>query len=475
MHTRLSLPRTLLRHALVAVLVLTLPVFALAASPEEESSAYHNLRYQDDFSTLADPARASGFWDGVKYIRLGDDPYGQGVPWLSLGGELRERYETYNNPNFGIKAPPRNAYLLQRLLLNADLHASDYIRGFLQLGSMGRQDARGLPSTTDIDQLDLMQGFVDVRVPTPLGDAPTVRAGRQEVLLGYQRLVAVREGPNVRRSFDGFRLLDDWHGATISAFALRPVQDKNGVFNDAPNMRQALWGTYVTVPVWGSLKADFYWLGFENASATFRGRTGGEQRQSFGTRLFGRADGWDWNEEAVLQYGRFTNLDIRAWMLASIVGYTFRDTPWQPRIGLENNASSGDNPRGGTLGTYNGLYPRLPYFAETSMLVPSNLYDIRPVFTFKPLTDVTVVTAWDVLWRSSTRDALYGSGMIAYPGTAKASAAGVGNETSLDIRWQVDRHLTLGTIYAHFQAGPAITEAHGRNVDYGVLFAKYRF
>ena len=68
-----------------------------------------------------------------------------------------------------------------------------------------------------------------------------------------------------------------------------------------------------------------------------------------------------------------------------------------------------------TIGTYNGLYPRLPYFAETAMLVPSNLYDVRPVVDFRPLADVVVVAGWDTLWRTSTRDALYGSGMVPYP------------------------------------------------------------
>ncbi len=469
-------PRRPFTNALLStVLALAMPAAALAASPEAEGSVYSNTRYLDDFSYLRDSARASDFWDGVKYIRLGDDPYGLGAPYLSLGGELRGRFETYSNPNFGIKAPPHDAYLLQRLLLHGDLHLNDYIRGFLQLGSMQRIGTRGVPSTTDIDQLDLMQGFVDLRVPTPLGDAPTLRSGRQEVLLGFQRLVSVREGPNVRRAFDGFRLFDSWNGATIDLFALRPIQDKIGTFNDPPNPNQALWGAYATVPVWGGLKADLYWLGYENDNAKFRRRIGEERRQSFGTRLFGKAAGWDWNEEAVLQVGSFRDHDIRAWMLASIVGYTFAGTPWTPRIGLEANASSGDNPRSGTIGTYNGLFPRLPYFAETSLLVPSNVHDVRPVLSVKPLPDVTVVAGLDMLWRTSTHDALYGSGMVAYPGTAKATSNRVGDEASLDIRWRPDQHLTFGLIYAYFLAGGAITEANGHDVNFGVLFATYKF
>lgn len=475
MQIRRILTRQLQLYAVAATLIVAAPVAALAASPETEGSAYQNTRYLEDFSYLSDSSRSTDFWDGVKYIRLGDDPYGLGDPYLSFGGELRERFETYSNPNFAIKAPAHDAYLLQRAMLHADLHLNDYVRGFLQLFSMQRLGVRGVPSTTDIDQLDVSQAFIDLRAPTPLGDEPTLRSGRQEVLFGYQRLVSVREGPNVRRSFDGFRLSDAWNGATLDVVALRPVQDEIGAFNDYSNMNQSLWGTYATVPVWGGLKADLYWLGYENDHATYLGKTGEERRQSFGTRLFGTARGWDWNEEAVLQFGSFRDQDIRAWMLASAVGYTFSDIPWLPRLGFECNASSGDHPGSGSLGTYNGLFPRLPYFAETALLVPSNIHDVRPVLRVHPLPDVFVVAGWDTLWRTSTQDALYGSGMVAYPGTAKATSARVGTEASLDIRWQPDPHLSFGVIYARFLVGPALTEALGKTVDYGAMFATYKF
>ena len=451
----------------------------MAADPEGEEPTYHNLRYLDDFTYLREPGTQRDFWDGAKYIRLGDDPFGLGSAYLSFGGELRERDESYTHPNFGIHAPARDTYLLQRVLLHADLHANDYLRGFLQLGSMVRMESRGVASSTDFNQLDIMQGFVDLRLPSPLpaplDDTPTLRGGRQEVLLGYQRLVAVREGANERRSFDGARLFDTWNGATLDVLALRPVQDKTGAFNDAANLRQALWGTYLTVPVGGGLSADLYWLGYENDAATFRGRTGEERRQSFGARLFGAAPGWDYNAEAVVQTGTFRDTPIAAWMLAAIAGYTFAELPWQPRIALQANASSGDDPRHTSIGTYNGLYPRLPYFAETSLLVPSNIHDVRPLIGLRPLPGVTVVAGWDTLWRSSTRDALYGNGLVPYPGTAAATSARVGSEVSLDIRWRADQHLTLGTILAQLLAGPALTEAKGKDVTYVVLFATYRF
>ena len=286
----ISRPRVL-AGLLALVFVLPLATGARGASPDPGDPAYHSLRYQDDFSYLADPTKAAGdIWDPIKYIPIGDGQYGPS--YLSLGGEMRERVESYLNPNFGIKAPPSSAYLLQRLLLNIDAHVTDYIRVFAQLGEFDRVGNRGIKSTTDIDRLELTQGFVDLLLPSPLGDAPVVRVGREELLFGYQRLIAVREGTNVRRAFDGARITDHWGAATIDLLMVRPVSNTLAAFDDHTNMKQLLWGGYLTVPLGPVLKVDLYELNYANESAKYRGLTGVEKRQTFGLRLFGQAAGF---------------------------------------------------------------------------------------------------------------------------------------------------------------------------------------
>ena len=100
-------------------------------------------------------------------------------------------------------------------MLHGDLHVTDWFRAFVELGDDRIFGRRGNTSTTDVDRWDLMQRFVDLRLPSPFGDAPTVRYGREELLFGYQRLVAVREGPNVRRDFDGLRIHDQIGEASL--------------------------------------------------------------------------------------------------------------------------------------------------------------------------------------------------------------------------------------------------------------------
>jgi hypothetical protein len=470
----INIAARLLSRGTLGAAFFAMSTFAHAESPEQPSLPFHNLRYEDDFSPQGAKAPEE-LWAPYKYIPLASSDYG--AVFLTLGGEVRERYETYNNINFGFAgAPAHDGYLMQRLMLDADLHITDWVRGFVQLGDMRiLAGERGVISTTDTDRLDLMQKFVDVRLPSPFGDDPSVRYGREELLFGYQRLIAVREGPNVRRDFDGFRATDKIGEATIDFIDVRPTVDSPYTLDDGTNMNQHLTGVYLTTPVIGPLKSDVYWLDYENLKAKFRGMTGAEDRDTFGTRLFGKSSGFDWNFEAATQSGTFRNQNVSGYLLAGVFGYTFNDIAWKPRIGFSANDASGDDAKSKTIGTFDPIYPRLPYFAETSMLVPANVKDFRPVFTFHPREDVAVVLGYDMLQRVSVTDGLYGSGLSEYKNTAKVSGPCVGTEISADVRWNVAPGLQLGIIVAEFDSGPAVQEAFGKDVTFTAIYSKYVF
>src|SRR3954468_2308363 len=100
---------------LVGTSVTSAPALAQSGTAR---TPYQQLRYNDDFAYLADPARRDDVWDPLKYIKLGDDP----SFYLTLGGELRERYGHYDEPFFGLRRRDQEDYLFHRLLLSADLH-----------------------------------------------------------------------------------------------------------------------------------------------------------------------------------------------------------------------------------------------------------------------------------------------------------------------------------------------------------------
>src|SRR5271154_706304 len=130
LHTRKSPPfRTShsVATAVVALLVLVNVSPSQAASSCPPGPQYSNARYDDDFSYLRDPSCRNDLWDPLKYI-----PLGSRRDWyLSLGGEIRERYERFNNPLWGQQPQSRGGYLLQRYLLFAGLHLGENVRIFI--------------------------------------------------------------------------------------------------------------------------------------------------------------------------------------------------------------------------------------------------------------------------------------------------------------------------------------------------------
>ena len=105
-------------------------------------------------------------------------------------------------------------------MLHADVHAGEYVRVFGQLHSALESGRRGGRSPVDEDKLDLQQAFLDIALPLSEGRTLTLRGGRQEMSYGSARLIDVRQGPNVRRSFDGARALLQWRDWRIDGVAV---------------------------------------------------------------------------------------------------------------------------------------------------------------------------------------------------------------------------------------------------------------
>src|SRR6202011_2140819 len=182
---------------------------------------YHFLRYDDVPSDQNSPYWPNDFWAPIKFIPLDIAP----GSYLNFGGGDRERVEHFSNPFFGLTPRGSTTYDLHRLLFEGDLHIGDTFRTFIQFGN----HLATAPSTsppTDVDRLDLQQGFADLRAPIGQDGSVTFRGGRQEMLFGSARLVDVREGPNVRLSFDGGRAFYQSPDIRVDAFVVRPVVPK---------------------------------------------------------------------------------------------------------------------------------------------------------------------------------------------------------------------------------------------------------
>jgi len=126
----------------------------------------------------------------------------------------------------------------------------------------------------EFDKLDLHQGFVEIKFDVGKNKNISLRFGRQELSFGASRLVEIRDGPNIRRSFDAGRIIYSKQDTSVQAFYGKEVRlgfrtfDNNfSLFNrGAPN--PILWGLYSQFKIKGDVgKTELYYFGFQSKSS----------------------------------------------------------------------------------------------------------------------------------------------------------------------------------------------------------------
>lgn len=331
------------------------------------------------------------------------------------------------------------------------------------MGSYHAKSSRISPSQFDEDNLNLQQAFIDIK-----HNDVTLRIGRQEAAFGSARLIGVRDGPNIRRSFDGIKLAGEFNGVKVQAFAYQEAETDNG-FLGSSNENEALWGVYTTWEDLGDMpaKAEVYYLGIHRGTAKYTQGVGRDKRHTLGVRFFGAHHHWDWNHELMYQFGEFQHAEISAWSVATITGYTFKDKPWSPRLSLSANIASGDKDFSDKhLTTFNPLYPNLYYFEEATQLAPQNFFNLEPEITIKPSNDLSIPLDWNFYWKHKKNDGVYTAGLFPLPDTASSDSRFVAHVPSISIDWKVNPHVLFDISYSHFYAGSMIKNAGGTDVDF---------
>ena len=468
--------KTVRHEAIIALLLLVFPPQVFGQVLRDPPTPYHFLRYDDVPADQQNPAWPHDFWAPMKFIPLDIAP----GSYLNFGGELRERVEHFSNPFFGLTSRGTTTYDMHRLLLEGDLHIGDTFRTFIQFGNY-LVSSRSTSPPTDVDRFDLQQGFADLRASFGEDGSVTFRGGRQEMTFGSGRLVDVREGPNIRLSYDAGRVFYESSALRVDAFGAAPVVPRRGAFDDRPDPRQpfpgqAFWGLYSVMPVSAvpGLHVDLYYLGILRQNAPFNSGVAHERRQTMGTRVWGGAGAWDYDTEGIFQFGDFGSGNIRAWSVASNTGYTLASLWGQPRLGLQADVASGGGP-GKTLKSFYPLFPKFAYFTEASINAPINFIDVFPSVTVQPLKNLAFKVGVDVLWRYSVQDAFYQPpGVPLVPGSANKKRF-LGLQSNLQAEWQATSHISINAAYVHFVTKGFLKAADAKDIDFLGVWASYKF
>jgi hypothetical protein len=406
-----------------------------------------SMRWGEDYSYLADPAKRSGaWWEPLKHFPLqqADGAY------LTLGDELRLRYQQIWNNDFA--APKRTeGYPMVRWLPSADLHAGR-LRVFGQMiASFSGRAAETRSAATDETGVEVAQAFVDWRAPQR-GGRLTLRAGREVIEYGAQRLIG-SGGANTRQMFDGALARWEHGGWRVDASALRPVRLQANSFDDRANPGQKLWLAYAT-----RAPLDLYYIGFQNDAALFNQGAGRERRHTVGGRVSGSRGPWGVDAEANVQTGELAGADIRAGSTDAALRYTAR-LPRQPFFEVRANVISGDrDPRDNRLGTFNAMFPTAQYFGDIALLGPANLVNLRPNFGVEIDSRTRLSGGMTFFWRQSLGDGVYGPAINLIRADGGSTARYVGTQAEMALDWAHSRNVSLRFAYNLFVPGRFVKE-----------------
>lgn len=398
--------------------------------------------------------------------------------WVRFGGEYRLRWE--GRTGIGGKEDQDDGYALSRLRLDLTFKPANHWSVFLQ-----GQDAQAFgynanpdPTTVEND-FDLRQAWVEYRQHDRSGWA--VRAGRQELNYGDQRVVGGFAWSNVARSFDAVKVTYSNERVAVDAFASSVVVANDGAF-DRHLDGQNFYGTHATffkaVPK-AELNLYTFW---KTAPRVLDERTaaGDADTVTFGGRLAGKLPGRaDYTLELIGQRGSFAGDEIRAAAAHGRFGYAFTAKPASPKLRLEYNYASGDvAPGDGVRGTYDQLYPtNHAKYGVADQIGYRNLHHTRLGFAQKPHPKVSVELDYNSFWVAHRRDGVYSApGLLVGRVAGGAASSHVAEELDVQVNVALRDGVTLGAGYGHWFPGGFWREAtEGAAQDFFYTQLTYRF
>jgi len=430
------------------------------------------LRFDDDFSYLKADSLKSSWKEKIKNVSLGSNFQ------LSLGGEWREQYQSYEHLNFGevpsdfVTDSPHQ--LMHRIMFHTNLAYKNNFRLFAQLNNTVRF-LNPNPITSQIDEnlLSTHQLFMEYKFKNHW----VFRVGQQELAYSSERFVASREGPNTRLTFQAATLKYISPRNKLDFFTSKPMKMNTGVFDDVP-ASESLYGIYYTHNSSKSrFNLDLFYFNSESNLRQYMFKKGNEYRHTFGMRLYSSLGPWNYDVELAKQVGAFDQLSISSYMAVwdfnvSLAKYFY--------LGFSGNYVPGDKSKSDSeLNTFNTLYAKPP-FGQTVALNITNTINLSPYFRYQHTNKWLATLRSSFVTRESLVDGIFTPNMTPLrPVLGKnkdSNARRVGNIFALDVNFFPTKNISLQFELGYCLAGNYMSDTgNGRDVMYFALKNAFKF
>ena len=463
-----------------------------------------------------------------------DDPY---MNAWNFGAFYSSRYEMKENGGFvgpGSIADFRtgvdndNSYLMQKLLIRVGYTAkwfevfvqgrhssvtgddrSSSGNGNLAAGPVGRGSSPESDGPMDLNQAYIMLGN---HKEFPV----SIKMGRQELILGEQRIVGPLGWNNVQRQWDAAKLRwqNPWFNA--EAWTSRLVMPDDNGFNQS-NPDEKFSGLQLTTKKIPKLWSEFYFLA-KNADVDanagdkalipppFR-PPAAQDIYTTGFYLKNSTNDWknlDFGVQAYAQFGNFKDFrkpvnspreEHRAFAGIGALGYSWKQSDYTPRLGIEYSFASGDNdPSDGEHNTFVHLYPTgHPFYGWADFTSLQNVHNVRLQSSMMVTPRIKLSLEGHLRWLATANDNFYNVAGLPRGGIAVQAPAVrgtgyginpdagtfVGSEVDLMVNYRVHKHLTVEAAICHFFRGDyikdSLSKAGSQDADYAYVQAQFNF
>jgi len=425
--------------------------------------------------------------------------------------------------NDSVNSSTDDRYLLQRFRLGLRLKPAGWFQTYVQgqdtreIGSERANVPFVLGAEGD-DPFDLRQAYVEIG---NLNEFPlALKAGRQELSYGDERLIGAFDWNNFSRTFDAIKLryenqprkfwADIFGARVVNIHDFGPAGNDGWHFNHSDG-NDNVAGLYAGTTALSFQTTEAYFLYrhkednnpryFDSATPANAARAYDIQQEIYtvGLRLKstpGQLHGFDYELEGAYQWGRaggrltnsFPNaggvmLDHNAFAATIKGGYTWTKSDWKPRLGLEYSVASGDKSQDDRSDeSFLNLFPtNHKFYGYMDLFAWKNIHNLAAQLKFTPYQDpaaawkaVTVQLDYHAFWLYTNEDAWYranGVATIRNPTPAARNAdTFVGTEFDLTISYSPLKWVKLQAGYSHFFAGDYLrATGPATDADFGYL------
>jgi hypothetical protein len=399
--------------------------------------------------------------------------------WMTLSMELRGRTEGQTSFNFTENGD--RIYELTRAYGAFEIRPTHFLTGYMQFIDT---HALGLPThviqSNMRDVFDLRQGYFDLH-GRPGAVPVDIFVGRQELKFGSERIIGISDWTNNSRTFDGFdaRIGDknriDLFSTSVVAVHAESL-DKHGA-------GLTFHGAYASIATWiPKVHLSPYLLVHTVRGVTSnQGLKGNEVETTFGSEIEGTLPAhFDYEANASLQRGSFSNNSIHAGQDFEKLSYTLTKAPWSPRIGGEFDYATGNShANANVIATYDQSYPsNHNVFGLDDLFGYQNIRQERINLDLGPSKNFTMLIQGGFLNLAQKDDSVYSSAaaVTVKPPTGGFATTDLGKEFDASAKYVYHDYLVANIGVGHLFPGEVLVDnKHGASETIGYFGLTYRF